>query len=248
MAKTETYVIIDHELGYIYVRENVQARRLIFRCRNGVLNCTTPPYCPTDEVRRAVDSMRERLRDMLARGLDRKAGTEFTPNTRIEIDGLVFSCHQGQGAPCVTDSGGNLTFRYPEDFDWHSIDRQLWLTIVVEEALRMRAEWVLLPRLEALAKARGLKFRRASISKAKGRWGSCSSLGDIRLSLYLMLLPAHLRDYIMQHELTHLVEMNHGPRFHALLDQAVGGRSQALRQEMKLYQASLLQPRIAPKG
>lgn len=48
-----------------------------------------------------------------------------------------------------------------------------------------------------------------------------------------MLVPRHLQEYVMQHELTHLIEMNHGPRFWQLLDQVTSGRSRELREELK---------------
>ncbi|MBR4929776.1 MAG: M48 family metallopeptidase, partial [Bacteroidaceae bacterium] len=43
----------------------------------------------------------------------------------------------------------------------------------------------------------------------------------------------HLQDHVMHHELTHLVEMNHGPRFHALMAKAVNGREQENEKEIK---------------
>ena len=105
--------------------------------------------------------------------------------------------------------------------------------------MRTQCGRVLLPRLEELAWQRGLRCNKATIRKTKSRWGSCSGQGNINLSLYLLLLPPHLRDYIMHHELTHLLEMNHGPRFHALLNEATGGRSQLLRAELRQYTPSL---------
>lgn len=50
------------------------------------------------------------------------------------------------------------------------------------------------------------------------RWGSCSGNGSIRLSNRLSTFPLWVLDYVLLHELAHLVEMNHGPRFHALVD------------------------------
>ena len=78
-----------------------------------------------------------------------------------------------------------------------------------------------------------------SIHKTRGRWGSCSSRGNINLSLYLLLLPHHLQDLVMHHELTHLVEMNHSPRFHALLDEAVGGREAEYEAELKRFDTNI---------
>ena len=55
----------------------------------------------------------------------------------------------------------------------------------------------------------------------------------------MMLLPAHLQDYVIQHELTHLLEFNHSQRFWQILDQHTGGKSMLLREEMKQYDTSI---------
>ncbi|MBO4841656.1 MAG: M48 family metallopeptidase [Bacteroidaceae bacterium] len=107
------------------------------------------------------------------------------------------------------------------------------------ESLRKQAKIELPPRLQSLAAARGLQYQKVSIHKSRTRWGSCSSKGNVSLSLYLMLLPPHLQDYVMQHELTHLVEMNHGPRFWALLDEATDGCSLRYRTELKRFSKSV---------
>jgi len=51
------------------------------------------------------------------------------------------------------------------------------------------------------------------LSNARTRWGSCHVNGRIRLNWRLIQLPLHLVDYVVVHELAHLVEMNHSPRF-----------------------------------
>lgn len=106
------------------------------------------------------------------------------------------------------------------------------LTPEQTESLRQQAKKLLPPRLQALASARGLQFRKVNIRKSHTRWGSCSSKGNISLSLYLMLLPPHLQDYVMQHELTHLIEMNHSSRFWALLDEVTAGNALQYRKEI----------------
>ena len=80
-----------------------------------------------------------------------------------------------------------------------------------------------------------LPYNKVTISKARSRWGSCSSKRDISLSFYLMLLPAHLMDYVILHELAHTREMNHGERFWALLDGMTDGKAQLLRSELRKY-------------
>ena len=55
------------------------------------------------------------------------------------------------------------------------------------------------------------------LSRAKTRWGSCNSHGVIRLNWRLIQMPVHLVDYVIAHELSHLIEMNHSPAFWCLV-------------------------------
>jgi predicted metal-dependent hydrolase len=101
-----------------------------------------------------------------------------------------------------------------------------------EAALRREAQALLPGELERLAKEHGFHYRAVGIRKSKTRWGSCSSKGNISLSLYLMLLPPHLREYVMLHELCHTIHMNHGPNFWALMDKCTQGKTNAYRKEI----------------
>ena len=52
----------------------------------------------------------------------------------------------------------------------------------------------------------------------KGRWGSCSSAGNLNFSWRLAMAPPEVLDYVAVHEAAHLREMNHGSRFWALVE------------------------------
>ncbi len=58
-----------------------------------------------------------------------------------------------------------------------------------------------------------LAVPKLGLSSAHTRWGSCSKLGGIRVNWRLIHLPAHLGDYVVAHEVAHLLEMNHSQRF-----------------------------------
>ena len=104
-----------------------------------------------------------------------------------------------------------------------------------EILLRNQARNYLPIELNRLAKMNGFVYREVKIRKSKTRWGSCSSKGSINLSFYLMLLPSHLIEYVLLHELCHTQEMNHSPKFWALLDRFTDGKSKVLRKEIRGY-------------
>ncbi len=103
------------------------------------------------------------------------------------------------------------------------------------EQLRKAAKADLPLRLDRIAEATGLRYTNVSIRAARTKWGSCSATNGISLSLFLMTLPEHLRDFVILHELCHTVHHNHSPRFHALLDRLCGGRERTLHRELRNY-------------
>ena len=104
-----------------------------------------------------------------------------------------------------------------------------------ENELRTRAKQYLPAEIQRLAQQYGFHYKQIKIRKSKTRWGSCSSKGIVNLSLYLMLLPTHLIEYVLLHELCHTVVMNHSADFWSLLDRHTQGQSKALRKELRQY-------------
>ena len=112
---------------------------------------------------------------------------------------------------------GELQINMPVGVDVETDVVQKALKRIVLKFLRMEAERILPEKLDYWSKQCGLNYRSLKIDTAKSRWGCCSSQKDIKLSYYLLLLPERLVDYVIVHELCHTREMNHGPRFKALL-------------------------------
>ena len=106
---------------------------------------------------------------------------------------------------------------------------------VPDEALRAEAKAWLVPRLATLATEHGFSYNKVFIKNNVSNWGSCSTKGNINLNMQLMRLPEELRDYVILHELCHLKQLNHGPEFHALLNNLCEGREKELRRQLRQY-------------
>lgn len=104
-----------------------------------------------------------------------------------------------------------------------------------EELLRKQAKAYLPGRLAQLAREHGFSYCALRIRKSRSNWGSCSVKRNINLSIFLMLLPEHLVDYVILHELCHTIHMNHSPEFWSLLDKHTGNRAKQLRKELRNY-------------
>lgn len=89
---------------------------------------------------------------------------------------------------------------------------------VLVEVLREEAKILLPQKLSYFSDQYGFHFHKVTIKHNSSNWGSCSRTGNINLNLNLIRLPEPLCDYVLLHELCHLKEPNHGPRFHALLE------------------------------
>ena len=90
----------------------------------------------------------------------------------------------------------------------------------IERDLRQLARERLVPRLHELAAQHGLTVARVTIRNQRSRWGSCSRTKAIALNFRLVQMPPAVCDYVLIHELMHLRQQNHGPRFWALVEQA----------------------------
>ncbi len=87
----------------------------------------------------------------------------------------------------------------------------------VRQFLWARAQTHCVERLDHFAAPMGVRWHKLTVSNAATRWGSASANGSIRLHWRLIQLAPELLDYVVVHELAHLRQMNHSPRFWAVV-------------------------------
>jgi predicted metal-dependent hydrolase len=93
----------------------------------------------------------------------------------------------------------------------------------VRDHLVAAARAELAPRARRLAAHIGRGVARVSVRDTRSRWGSCSGQRNLSFSWRLIFAPEPVLEYVVAHEVAHLAEMNHGPRFWALVDSLAPG-------------------------
>jgi predicted metal-dependent hydrolase len=221
------------DLGTLVLRCNPRARHYSLRVRNGQVIGTMPPQGSERELLAFIDRQRPRLLRMLSRNPKRLLWNESTDVQTCTFRVRVFRTARSDFYANLRD--GVLHIACPGRTDFASEHIQQVLQMLFEKVLRHEAKRFLPQRLQMLAERHSFHYTGVTVRNTQSRWGSCSSQKGISLSLSLMLLPEHLIDYVLLHELCHTVEMNHGERFWQLMDKVTDNRTQMLRRELKKY-------------
>jgi len=81
----------------------------------------------------------------------------------------------------------------------------IWYKKAAREKILQRVDWY--------SEKTGFSFNRVKISNARKQWGSCTNIGNLSFSWRLIMTPLPVLDYVVIHELVHLVEKNHSNSF-----------------------------------
>jgi len=189
------------------VVENARARRLTLRIDAGgrSLRVTVPPGVPAREIDRFLDRHKGWLETRLAKLPDRP---QVRPGIKLPLRGVPHlvvhepskrgtvevGTHDGQPALIVHGDRRHLPRRLA-DFLKREAKAEIEALVAKHTAAAGR-------------KAKAIRFKDTS-----SRWGSCTADGTLSFSWRIMMAPRPVIDYLVAHEVAHLKEMNHGPKF-----------------------------------
>lgn len=130
--------------------------------------------------------------------------------------------------------GNILKVNYPGFAPISDEKIQKFIRHAITQTLRFEAKQYLPGRTNQLAIQLGLKSLEVQVRNNKTRWGSCSGKDNISLNIHLMRLPEILCDYVIVHELGHVVHKNHSKRYWDFLEQVLPG-AKKLDKELNKY-------------
>jgi predicted metal-dependent hydrolase len=205
----------DHTIDYLLRRS--KRRSIGFMINDDGLRVTAPKWATIADIERAIgdkqrwilNKLHER-RERVARGLP--PPMQWCDGATLPYLGrrLTLKLQPVAGAGVSYDEDrGELTVSLPPDAT------ELQLKERVHGWLQLQAKTLFGQRLPLYAERLGVSYQSFALSAATTQWGSCTSRGRIRLNWRLIHFSLPLIDYVVAHELAHLREMNHSPRFWA---------------------------------
>jgi predicted metal-dependent hydrolase len=102
------------------------------------------------------------------------------------------------------------------------------------EMMKESARVLVHSRLEFFNTHYKFTYKKVFIKNTTTRWGGCSSHGNLNFNYKIVKLAPELADYLIVHEMCHLREMNHGPRFWALISETIPNYEVLNRQLKKI--------------
>ncbi|MGL4310826.1 MAG: M48 family metallopeptidase [Paracoccaceae bacterium] len=188
----------------ITLRKSPRLRRYSLRVSraDGRVTLSLPDWAPEDEALAFARGKADWIRDVLAR---RAPGSVVEPGGTLPFEGVdlpvvaapVRSPRVQDGALLVPQSGD--TARRVAAF------------------LKLAARDRISPAVDHYVGAVGRPCRDLVLRDTRSRWGSCSVDGRLMFSWRLVMAPPEVLDYVVAHEVAHLVEMNHSPAFWAVV-------------------------------
>lgn len=238
-------IIEIEEIGSIEFRCSTRFKRMGIRVEPmGKIIVNVTPFDTFEAAKEFLLSQREWIAKTQKRlSVYDREQTIFTPETKFTT--RLYTLHMQPSEKqkieaYVSHSKGEVNVFYPKDIPPENEQVQSLTRKALGAAMKNEAIALVAPRVKELAKLQGLTFERLGFRDMKTRWGSCENRHKhISLNVQLVRLPTELIDYVILHELCHLLHANHGPEFWATLDKFCNGKARQLDKEVNKWSTKI---------
>ena len=192
---------------------NPRAKRYIVRvCAQGTVRVTVPRHGNIRDAR----AFTEQHSEWISRQLNLRKHSKALDWR--STDGGFEALYRGRMEEGTFDAAKGIAVF--AGYEFHGILTRRELRHTILEFLKDVARLELPRRTRVLAERFNLRVNRITIRSQRARWGSCSSARNLSLNWRLVQCTPQARDYVIIHELMHLRELNHSPRFWRLVERA----------------------------
>jgi len=204
------HAVVDGNLVQYTVRRSSRSRNISLRIDEAGLRVGAPLHASARAIEQVIALhgpwVREKLEEWAAR---RAPPPQWTDGAVLRLRGqpLALQCVNDVAHATVDGDTLRAPLRDPQ---------RAVITLFKRLALPHYVD-----RVAHYCDGLGLAHPEVKLSSARSRWGSCHSAGRIRLSWRMIQMPDALIDYVVAHEVAHLREMNHSPRFWAIVGELI---------------------------
>ena len=215
-SRERTILLSGRQVAYT-VRRSSRAQRVALRVTPAQgLEVVVPTRSRLPDI---PALLRERA-DWIGRALDKVAAAHSTTLVSLHEGSLI--PYRGTDYHLSVKAGGSRQTSIARDETTRMITvttagEAPALAPLLERWYREEARTRIVARAEHYAHDLGVTYTRLTIRDGRSRWGSCSSRGGLNFSWRLILAPPEVLDYVVIHELAHRRELNHSPRFWAIV-------------------------------
>ncbi|EYS90859.1 hypothetical protein X471_00992 [Bartonella bacilliformis str. Heidi Mejia] len=216
MAVYERNFIFCDRIVPLRVREHRRARRFTLRidASGQRISLTIPPAVSSCAVQRFIEKHQFWIEERLARLSISCENLHIKEGATIPLLGVshIVTRKEGRGVVEVVSGNGE---QKPQIIIYSQLE---YLPRRVADFLKKQAEITITPLVAHYAYKVGRKVKSIHYKDIKSRWGSCSTDGRLSFSWRLIMAPKEVVEYVVAHEVAHLIEMNHGEKFWTLCE------------------------------
>ncbi len=227
------FTIYNKKLGTIIVKRDKRAKYFKIRPTALGYQITVPYYATKKQIEEVLLQNSEKIKGKKWELNKITLITEKQPLKTSIFEVVVKKSHRKNLYSKLIDNKLEIEYPKSQDVAQEEIQRGIWK--IIEHFFIQKAKIILPPMTEELAHKWDFQYNIVKIQRSKTLWGSCNTQRNINLSCYLMLLPPHLQEYVILHELCHTIEMNHSAKFWDLMNKVTDNRSDLLKKELKKY-------------
>ena len=180
--------------------------------RDGYVEVRAPLRAPKAEIDKFVLLKKKWIDDKLAQSIEK---VELRKSFELNYGDKVV--YRGEEYPITARQGNRVGFSGDGFYMPPGLSGEQ-IKYACIQIYMLLAKRDLTNRTIFFAKAMSLLPSGVRINRAKGRWGSCSSKGSVNYSWRLIMAGDEVVDYVVVHELAHIAEPNHSPRFWAIVE------------------------------
>ncbi|MBX4335317.1 M48 family metallopeptidase [Bartonella raoultii] len=216
MTVYEQPFIFSNHVVPLRVREHKNARRLTLRidAHKREICVTTPPAISSCSVQNFIEKHRSWIEARLSRIQISHEDLYLKEGATIPLLGVAHTIKHKAGRG-ITEIVAENVGQAPQIIVYGQLE---YLPRRVAEVLKKQAALVITPLVGYYADKVERKVKSICYKDTKSRWGSCSIWGRLSFSWRLVMAPKEVVEYVVAHEVAHLIEMNHGPKFWALCE------------------------------